>query len=209
MNKTVKNPPRRRRKEARPGELLAAALELFVERGFAATRLDDVAAQAGVSKGTLYLYFNSKEELFKAVISQGIFPVLDEGDAMLAQGGDSSTLLRAMMLRWWEMVGATALGGIAKLMIAEAGNFPEVAQYYYENVIVRGRNLIRQVLERGIGSGEFRPVEIEPAIDVIIAPVLMLTVWRYSLAPCGCGQQDPDTFMHTHLDLLLRGLENK
>jgi AcrR family transcriptional regulator len=73
-------PVRQRRKEARPSELLAAALDLFVERGFAATKLDDVAARAGVSKGTLYLYFASKEELFKAVIQQGILPMLDQGE---------------------------------------------------------------------------------------------------------------------------------
>lgn len=209
MNQEVVS-PRQRRKEARPAELLAAALDHFVERGFAATKLDDVAAQAGVSKGTLYLYFGSKEELFKAVIRQGIFPVLDEGEAMVARhDGDARSLLRGMLLRWWELVGATPLGGIPKLMISEAGNFPDVAQYYYEHVIVRGRNLLRQVLERGIASGEFRAVDIEPAIDVIFAPLLMLTVWKHSLAPCGCGRQDPETYLRTHFDLLLNGLENK
>ncbi|HXU93281.1 MAG TPA: TetR/AcrR family transcriptional regulator [Gallionella sp.] len=210
MNQFVATSPRQRRKQARPAELLAAALDHFVERGFAATKLDDVAAQAGVSKGTLYLYFGSKEELFKAVIRQGIFPVLDEGEAMLVQHeGDARTLLQGMLLRWWELVGATSLGGISKLMISEAGNFPDVAQYYHEHVIVRGRNLLRQALERGIAAGEFRAVDIESAIDVMFAPVIMLTVWRYSLAPCGCGRQDPETYLRTHLDLLLNGLENK
>jgi AcrR family transcriptional regulator len=201
-------PVHQRRKHERPAELLAAALDHFVEHGFTATKLDDVAAQAGVSKGTLYLYFDSKEDLFKAVIRQGIFPVLDEGEALLAQHeGDSSTLLRGMLLRWWELIGATPLGGIPKLMISEAGNFPEVAQYYYEHVIVRGRNLLRQVLQRGIAAGEFRPVDVEAAIDVSFAPLLMLTVWRYSLAPCGCGKQDPEAYLRTHLDLLLNGLK--
>ncbi|BBI98823.1 TetR family transcriptional regulator [Ferrigenium kumadai] len=210
MNQDVATSPRQRRKQARPAELLAAALDHFVERGFAATKLDDVAAQAGVSKGTLYLYFDSKEELFKAVIRQGIFPVLDQGEAMLVQhDGDARSLLQGLLLRWWELVGATPLGGISKLMISEAGNFPDVAQYYYEHVIVRGRNLLRQALERGIAAGEFRAVDIESAIDVIFAPVMMLTIWRYSLAPCGCGRQDPETYLRTHLDLLLNGLEKK
>lgn len=201
---------RQRRKQARPAELLAAALDHFVEHGFAATRLDAVAAQAGVSKGTLYLYFGSKETLFKAVIEQGILPVLAQGEAMLAQHeGDARSLLQALFLRWWELVGATRLGGIPKLMIAEAGNFPEVAQYYYENVIMRGRDLLRQVLLRGIESGEFRALDIEPAIDVMFAPLLMLTVWRYSLGPCACGQQDPAIYLQTHFDLLLNGLEKK
>ena len=200
-------PSRQRRKEERPAELMAAALELFVERGFAATKLDDVAARAGVSKGTLYLYFASKEELFKAVIQKGILPVLDQGEEMLSQfQGDAGSLLEAMLLRWWEMVGSTHLAGITKLMISEAGNFPEVALFYYENVIVRGRGLIRSVLERGIASKQFREMDVETAIDVILAPQMMFTIWRYSLGPCDCGKQDPEAYLKTHMKLLLNGL---
>ena len=210
MNHPNEVPVRQRRKQARPAELLAAALDHFVERGFAATKLEDVAAQAGVSKGTLYLYFGSKEELFKAVIRQGIFPVLDEGDALLVQHeGDARSLLQTMLLRWWQLVGATRLAGIPKLMVSESGNFPEVAQYYYENVILRGRELMRRVLERGIAAGEFRAVDVESAIDVIYAPLLMLVIWRHSFGPCACGQQDPETYLRTHLDLLMHGLENQ
>jgi len=201
---------RQRRKEARPAELITAALDLFVERGFAATKLDDVAARAGVSKGTLYLYFDSKEALFKAVIEQGMLPMLDEGDALIQQHElDAKTLLRMMLLRWWQLIGNSPMGGIPKLMISEAGNFPEVATYYYDNVIVRGRELLRQALLRGVASGEFRQLDVDPAIDVIIAPVIMLAVWRYSLAPCGCGKQDPEQYMTTYLDLLMNGLLNK
>lgn len=203
-------PGRQRRKEARPAELMAAALDLFVERGFAATKLDDVATRAGVSKGTLYLYFASKEELFKAVIQQGILPVLEQGEEMLAQHrGDAASLLQAMLMRWWEMIGATDLAGILKLMISEAGNFPEVAQYYYENVIVRGRSLICQVLERGIAAKQFKVGDMESTIDVILAPQMMLTIWRYSQVPCDCGKQDPALYLRTHFDLLLNGLKVK
>ena len=201
---------RQRRKEARPAELLSAALDLFVERGYTATKLDDVAARAGVAKGTLYLYFDSKEALFKAVIEQGIFPLLDEGEALLQQHkADARSLLQAMIVRWWQVLGETPLGGIPKLMIAEAGNFPDVATYYYDNVIVRGRELLRQALLRGIASGEFRKLDIESTIDVIMAPVMMLVIWRYSLAPCGCGKQDPQSYMTTYLDILMSGLMNK
>lgn len=186
---------------------MAAALDLFVERGFAATKLDDVARRAGVSKGTLYLYFSSKEALFKAVIQQGILPVLTQSETMLAQHqGDAASLIQAMLLRWWELVGATPLAGIPKLMISEAGNFPEVARYYYEHVILRGRDLLRQALQRGVSTGEFRRLDIESSIDVIFAPVLMLTIWRYSLGPCACGQQDPEIYLNTHINLLLNGL---
>ncbi len=199
--------PRQRRKEARPAELMAAALELFVEKGFAGTRLDDVAARAGVSKGTLYLYFDSKEALFKAVIQEGIVPILEQG-AGLIDGfkGSAAELLRALIGEWWQRIGNTPLAGVPKLMISEAGNFPELAVYYHDTVIVRGRDLIRRTLQRGIAAGEFHVVDVETAIDVIFAPVLMLVIWRYSLGAC-CGvSHDPRLYLQTHLDLAVNGL---
>lgn len=199
--------PRQRRKEARPAELTAAALELFVEKGFVGTRLDDVAARAGVSKGTLYLYFDSKEALFKAVIREGILPILDDGADMVDSfTGSSADLLRGLILEWWRRIGSTSLGGVPKLMISESGNFPELANYYHDTVITRGRELMRRVLQRGMASGEFRAIEVETAIDVIFAPVIMMLIWRYSLGACGCGSHDPATYLQTHLDLVLKGI---
>ena len=197
---------RRRRKDERPSELVAAALDLFVERGFAATRLDDVAARAGVSKGTLYLYFESKEALFKAVIEEAIVPLLASAEDVIANDqGTSIDLLRRLLLGWWEQIGATRLAGVPKLIIAEARNFPAVAQYYHDAVIVRGRALLRTLLQRGIERGEFRPLDLETAIDVIYAPLMMLVVWRSSL--CFCAKEtDPATYLRTHFDLLVQGL---
>ncbi|MCF8152129.1 MAG: TetR/AcrR family transcriptional regulator [Sulfuritalea sp.] len=200
-------PTRQRRKEARPAELMAAALELFVEKGFAGTRLEDVAARASVSKGTLYLYFDSKEALFKAVVQEGIVPVLEAGAGLVDSfKGSSADLLREMLRVWWQHIGNTHLGGIPKLIISEAGNFPELAAYYNEAVIVRGRNLMRRTLQRGIDAGEFRAVNVEIVIDVIFAPVLMMMIWRYSLGPCCGNAHDPETYLNTHLDLALGGL---
>jgi AcrR family transcriptional regulator len=197
---------RRRRKDERPSELVAAALDLFVERGFAATRLDDVAARAGVSKGTLYLYFESKEALFKAVIEEAIVPLLASAEDVIANDqGTSIDLLRRLLNGWWEQIGATRLAGVPKLIIAEARNFPAVAQYYHDAVIVRGRALLRTLLQRGIERGEFRPLDLETAIDVIYAPLMMLVVWRSSL--CFCAKEtDPATYLRTHFDLLVQGL---
>ena len=197
---------RRRRKDERPSELVAAALDLFVERGFAATRLDDVAARAGVSKGTLYLYFESKEALFKAVIEEAIVPLLASAEDVIANDqGTSIDLLRRLLLGWWEQIGATRLAGVPKLLIAEARNSPAVAQYYHDTVMVRGRALLRTLLKRGIERGEFRPLDLETAIDVIYAPLMMLVVWRFSM--CFCGTEiDPDTYLKTHFDLLVQGL---
>lgn len=199
--------PRRRRKEARPQELTAAALALFVEKGFAATKLDDVAARAGVSKGTLYLYFDSKEALFKAVIREGVVPAIEAGEAMLnEEPSEPALLLRRILLGWWERVGSTELGGIPKLMLSEARNFPDVAKYYDEAVIQRGQALIRGVVRNGIERGAFRPVDLDTIGTVLIAPLLHLALWRHSFGSC-CGRDtNVEQFLNTHFDLVLNGL---
>ncbi len=199
--------PRQRRKEARPAELMAAALELFVSRGFAATRLDDVAAHAGVAKGTLYLYFDSKEALFKAVIQQGIVPILEQ-DAELIDSfaGTSAELLQRLVLNWWRRVSDTPLGKISRIMMSEAGNFPELAGFYNNTVIIRGRDLLRQVLARGMANGEFRVLDVDVTIDAIFTPMMMLLIWGDSLGVLGCLTQEPDRYLATHLDLILNGL---
>jgi len=199
--------PRKRRKEARPAELLEAALSLFVEKGFAATRLEDVAARAGVSKGTLYLYFENKDALFKAVIQEGIIPVIAENEAIAASHtGCSFDLLEILLENWWLKIGQTAFAGIPKLIVAEARNFPELARFYYENVISRGRALVGAALRRGMESGEFRRLEVETTIDVIIAPILMLLIWRFSMSCCQNAESDPQHYLRIHLELLRQGL---
>jgi AcrR family transcriptional regulator len=111
-----------RRKDARPEEIVSAALEEFVERGFAATRLDDGARRAGVTKGTIYLYFDGKEALFKAMIRQMLVPHIALGEQLLAEHqGGAADLLRALLHQWWELIGQTKAAGIPKLVIAEAG----------------------------------------------------------------------------------------
>jgi AcrR family transcriptional regulator len=200
-------PPRKRRKEARPSELLAAALDLFVEKGFTATRLEDVAARAGVSKGTLYLYYENKEALFKAVIQEGIIPVIAENEAIAAKHtGSSFDLMEKLLANWWVKIGQTAFAGIPKLMVAEARNFPEIGRYYVENVINRGRALVGSALKRGMASGEFRSMDVETTIDVVIAPILMLLIWRYSMSCCEGSENDPQHYLQIHMDLLRQGL---
>lgn len=197
-----------RRKDARPQELLAAALDQFVERGYAATRLEDVAKRAGVSKGTLYLYFANKEELFKAVVRGTIVETIGEAeqDAAVFEG-HSADLLRAVLMRWWEQICSTPIAGITKLMLAEGNNFPELVQFHNEEVVDRGRDLIASVLERGMARGEFRPVDAAVMTQVLIAPVLMLMMWTRSFIPaCEMPPIDPRAFMDTFLDTSLRGL---
>src|SRR2546430_17353502 len=132
-----------RRKDARPEEIVAAALDVFVERGFARARLEEVARRAGVTKGTIYLYFKSKEALFKAVVRGTIVPVIAQGEA-LAQSftGSARELLERLVREYWRLVGETAGAGIPKLMMAEAGTFPELTGVYFEGVVTRGDRLM-------------------------------------------------------------------
>lgn len=198
-----------RRKDARPQELLAAALDQFVERGYAATRLEDVAKHAGVSKGTLYLYFDNKEELFKAVVRANIVATIGEAEQDAdAFGGPSGELLGTLLMKWWAEICATKLGGITKLMLAEGNNFPELAQFYNEEVVARGSNLFTKVLQRGIARGEFRPVDPVVMTQVLIAPVLMLMMWTHSFMPtCDMPPVAPQAFMETFIRTTLRGLQ--
>lgn len=197
-----------RRKEERPAELLSAALDLFVERGFSATRLEDVASRAGVSKGTLYLYFPSKDELFKAVVRGGIVPAIERAEKLLdAHRGDADALIRDLVKGWWASVGSTRLGGIPKLMISESRNFPELAKFYYEEVISRGHRLVAAAVQRGIDSGEFRAVNVDYVMRLVIAPLWLLSVWRFSFDYCDSQQLDPLAYLDSHLDLILRGLK--
>ena len=203
-------PPRRtRRKEARPGELLEAALSLFVEKGFAATRVEEVAARAGVSKGTLFLYFPSKEELFKALVRHTISGRFTEWNEELNHfTGSSAELVRYCMHSWWERIGMTKAAGISKLVMSEAGTFPEIAAFYQQEVIGPGHDLLKRVLQRGVDSGEFRPMALEYAVYSLIAPMIFLLMWQHSLAPCCPANQqiEPVGFIDSQLDLLLGGM---
>jgi AcrR family transcriptional regulator len=196
-----------RRKDARPQELLAAALDLFVERGFAATRLDDVAARAGVSKGTLYLYFTNKEELFKAVVRENVVPVLGEAEGIMdAFEGSTVDLFRELILGWWERIGATKLSGITKLMMAESSNFPEVAQFYHDEVIKRADAMIGRMIKRGVERGEFRPIDLEHATQVICSPMIMLMMWKHSFSSCRTEEMSPEAYLNAFIDLFLHGM---
>ena len=208
------NPPsstvkRERRKEARPGELLDAALDLFVEKGFAATRAEEVAARAGVSKGTLFLYFQSKEELFKAVVRENISGRLTEWNAEFeAFEGDTADMLTYCMNTWWERVGATKASGITKLMMSEAKNFPDLAAFYQSEVVQPGQALIRRILQRGMDRGEFRPLNLDYAVYSVIAPMIYLVLAKHSMNVCMRDDQliDPEKYIASQLSTLLYGM---
>ncbi|MBI5716276.1 MAG: TetR/AcrR family transcriptional regulator [Burkholderiales bacterium] len=211
--RTEDHPTRQRRKEARPQELLDAALELFVEKGFAATRAEEVAQRAGVSKGTLYLYYPSKEELFKAVVRQNLGSLIAEGKEAVAQfAGRSADLLVELMLTWWERIGRTRAAGIHKIIIAEVRNFPELAQFYADEVIVPADELFCAVVQRGVTSGEFRDLPLHETAQALMAPMIFLALHQHSVGACpmqGCATLDPESMLRTHLDLVLHGLQTR
>ena len=200
---------RERRKQARPGELLDAALDLFVEKGFAATRAEEVAARAGVSKGTLFLYFPSKEELFKAAVRENISGRFNEwNEEFETFHGSAADMVRYCMQVWWERIGATRASGITKLMISEARNFPELAAFYQQEVISPGTRLIRRILQRGIDAGEFRGLDLDYAVYSIVAPMIFLLMMKHSLGACAPQDYplDPQRYLDSQVQTILLGL---
>ncbi len=200
---------RERRKEARPGELLDAALELFVEKGFAATRVEEVAARAGVSKGTLFLYFPSKDELFKAVVRENLSGRFSQwNDEFESFEGSTAGMIEYCMSTWWERVGATRASGITKLMMSEAKNFPEIAAFYQHEVIQPGQALIRKILQRGMDRGEFRALDLDYAVYSVVAPMIFLILSKHSTGVCIPDhiELDPKKYMASQLAIILHGI---
>lgn len=210
MSSIEVTPPRprwERRKEARPAELLAAALDLFVEKGYAGTRLEDVATRAGVSKGTLYLYFQNKEELFKAVARENIVTPLAEAAQQVREfDGPTAPLLRNLINTWWKDFGSTQAGGLTKLLMAESGNFPEIAAFFLEEVIEPWHGLLGSVIERGIKRREFRQVDVALFTRVMTAPLVMLSLWNRSFGACSEQPVDAEAFVAMLLDTHLTAL---
>lgn len=197
-----------RRKEARPSEIVSAALDLFVEKGFAATRLDEVARRAGVTKGTMYLYFESKEALFKAVVRETLVPTIARAEQIVGEyEGDTRELFRTLVRGWWSVIGETRASGIPKLMMAEAANFPELAKVYYEEVAQRGQRIVQRTLRRGIERGEFREFDVALAARLVMAPLIMATTWKHSFHHCVPDPFDPRQLVEQHIDTFLRGIE--
>lgn len=202
-------PPQRwrRRKDARPAEILEAALAEFATRGFAATRLDQVATRAGISKGTLYLYFDGKAALFQAVVRATIVPNLAAAEvAVRGFRGTSADLMRAVLTRFAGLTADPRIGAVIKLVMSEAGNFPDLARFYFDEVVARGLRLFGGVIARGIAAGEFRAVDVEDTVRLTLAPMLLAAVWRHTFEAAAGRPLDVAKFVALHLDILLRGL---
>jgi TetR/AcrR family transcriptional regulator len=200
---------RQRRKSARPQELLDAALGLFVEKGLAGTRAEDVAARAGVSKGTLYLYYPSKDALFKAVVRHHLTDVIVVGEDLAARHtGSAADLLRDLALTWWRRVGDSQAAGLLVVMLAEAKHFPELAQFYVDEVVAPSHALVAKAIQYGIDRGEFRHMDVMNAVQALVAPLQFLIIYRESTSVCAVSEVSltPEVFIHNQIELLLHGL---
>jgi len=161
----------------------------------------------GVTKGTIYLYFENKEALFKAVVRQTIVPVIAQGEALARSfTGSARDLLEQLVREYWRLVGETALAGIPKLMMAEAATFPELTRFYYDEVVARGHRLMAGVIERGIQNGEFRPVDVMLAAKLAMSPLMHATVVRRAFASCMPEGFNIQAYLDTHIDLYLHGI---
>ncbi|MDP1960590.1 MAG: TetR family transcriptional regulator [Reyranella sp.] len=203
----MKTAKQRRAPSERPQEILDAALALFVEKGFAATRLDDVAARAGLSKAAIYLYFADKTALFQGVVRQAIASNIMTVEAMLAaHRGPVAPLLPRILDFMASRIEETPMAAVAKLVIAESRAFPEIGRFYLKEVIGRGIPLMESLIARGIAQGEFRKVDPGLTVRTMVGPMLLAVIWRTVFEPIGAEPLDVRALARHHADLMLHAL---
>jgi AcrR family transcriptional regulator len=197
-----------RRKDARPAEILDAALAVFAQKGFAATKLDDVAAKAGITKGTIYLYFDSKQALFEALARQSVGAQIEQVTAQLANfSGTSAQLLRFVLSTMGHFAMTSDRVVLPRLVLAEAANFPQLAEFWRREIVERGIALMSGIIQRGIERGEFRQIEPQHAARLCVAPILIIVLWRTTFAQFDAQPYDYQGLIDAHLQTLLKGLE--
>ena len=199
---------RKRRPAARPAEILDAALDLFTERGFSATRLEDIASRAGLSKAAIYLYFKDKTSLLKVLVEETA-----GGNIALAAGlierhrGPVAPLLQQLLGVIAGRMKDTRLPHLVKLVISESRAHPEIGRFYLENVIGRALPMFQALIERGIASGEFRPVDARLAVKCMVGPMLLGAVWKSAFEPIGAEPLDIEALARLDADFILRALK--
>lgn len=197
---------RRRRKEARPQEILGAALAEFAANGYAATRLDDVARRAGISKGTIYLYFDSKEELFKEVVRRSVVPQLENLRAAVdGFSGSVEDFIRTRFKEFELRLIESEVRFIFRLLVAEGHKFPDLTRFYFDEVIGRGMAVLRRLVARGVAQGEFRPTALDEVPQLLVAPALLGLLWKALFDRY--RPLDLERMLETYVDLILNGLK--
>ncbi len=196
-----------RRKDQRPMEILTAALGLFVRNGFAATKIADIAKQAKVSKGTVYLYFESKEALFKQMVHQIMVPKINEVEEYISSyQGSQVELLKLVIRRWWQTIKESGLTGVPKLIISEADKFPELTQYYMKEVIHRIQSILISILKKGKQLNEFSNIEPVLCARVIMASLVYFSMWEVSLKKYDHKNMYVEDLIEQQISILLSGI---
>lgn len=182
--------------------------EVFAEKGFAAARLDDIAARAGVSKGALYLYFETKQELFAAVVRDAVSPNIAIVEAA-ARGMDQpfAQVLRLLIVRAADMLADSHVGPVAKMVIAESRNFPELARVWHEEVVSRVLGIMTGLIEKAQAGGEVRPGDPRYHAFAIVGPLMLGVLWREVLMPVGATPVDLRALALQHVETVLAGLQ--
>jgi AcrR family transcriptional regulator len=190
-----KSPKWRRRPEHRPQQIIEAALEVFGEYGLARTRLQDIANRAGVSKGTIYLYFPNKEELFREMIRQTAVAAIETGEAAITKGTPTEQLCAAMR-EYWKFVRTPVFSTIYRLVMGELHQFPDLARFYADEVVARALGMLTGIIRRGIDSGEFREIDPTVAARMLMALTVMNAIWRdeHTGVPLLCHKKDEEVF---------------
>lgn len=201
-------PPKfKRRKTDRPDEIIAAAMAVFAEKGFAAARLDDIAARAGVSKGALYLYFATKEDIFRAVIEHGVAPNLGGIQAALADNHAAfPDLLRAFAAIVADIATDSPVGGIIKMVIGESRNFPELARTWRERLVEPALGAMTGAITAAQARGELRAGDPRCYAISLVSPMLLGVIWRETFVPVGAEPLDIPSLAQQHVELWLRGM---
>lgn len=200
-------PKFRRRAEARPDEVLDAALALFVEKGFAATRVDDVAARAGISKGAVYLYFPSKEAILEGLVRRAVRPVADTAlGALASYSGDPRPIISMVLKMVARHLSAPATVAIPRLLMREIVHYPHLAQMYRTEVLDRVLPVVIRLIGNGVEEGHFRPVDPELTVRSLVGPVMLhlLMAELFGLMPA--GGLELDRLIDNHLTILFDGL---
>lgn len=197
--------PRRRRKEARPGEIVEAGLLEFAQNGFAGARLEDVAARAGIVKGTIYRYFDSKQALFEAAMKSKIGSFLEDvAGTVEGYPGSSEDLLRLVLLKMHNRFEDPDVLTIFGIILAEGRRFPEIAEYYHRNMISNGMSILNGVIQRGVERGEFHNGAVSAFPQAIAAPAVVAAIWRLIFDRIQPLPAEP--FFEAHIELVIRGL---
>jgi AcrR family transcriptional regulator len=203
----VKQPRWQRRAEDRPREICAAALEVFAEKGFAAARLEEIARRAGVSKGTLYLYFKDKEDLFRAVVRDTVAPNLETMREGLAQSNlPFADIARMFLARFAELGARLPVGAVAKMVIGESRNFPELAKVWHDQVASKALAMLSGRIEKGQAKGEVRPGDPRLHAFSLMGPMLMGVIYRETLQPVGGELLDLEALAGQHCETVLAGM---